>query len=65
MATQEECRTAILREWGKRKPEGRRSIYGERWEFFAWIKENRPGLLSFRSPDHWQYVNGWLMKDER
>lgn len=65
MATQDECRAGILREWAKQKPDRRRSTYVERQMFFIWLQKNRGDLLEFRSRDKSQDVNGWLMKEER
>ena len=65
MATEDECRAGILREWQKQKPDRRRSSYAERQMFIIWLQKNRPDLLEFRSRDKRQDVNDWLMEDEQ
>jgi hypothetical protein len=65
MATQDECRVGILREWAQQKPARRRSTDAERQMFIIWLQKNRPELLEFHSRDKRLDVNGWLMDDER
>jgi len=58
-----DSKEAILKEWGKWSQNPNVRDYNVMSEFYRWLEEYKPELLTWRigkGRDRWQDVQGWL-----